>query len=183
MNEAMEGIYFRILIYLWRFDKIPFNYSKVARLLQLHDQRNARKFLERYGHLFRCAQCGGIPPQAMGDKKSNSDLGVLIPCSCCAYGVSIPCSSDAHSMSDACLCHAPYVLNEKLKNYKNDANSGFSLGTTEQNGTELKYKDNESKPSCAALQRDDNNPTSITAENNTEDSHVETFNIDDDELA
>lgn len=124
MDVTMEGIYFRIIKYLWKYDRIEFNYSKLAKQLCVGDQRQVRKFMERWGHLFRCTECGKTPARALGTKESGKGLGLLIPCSYCA-----------HALSDPCSCSAPFVLHEKLKNYKNDVNSRVGLGTTQQNRT------------------------------------------------
>jgi hypothetical protein len=124
MDATMEGIYFRIIKYLWKYDRIEFNYSKLAKQLCVGDQRQVRKFVERWGHLFRCVECGKTPERALGVKESGKGLGLLMPCSYCA-----------HALSDPCSCPAPFVLHEKLKNYKNDVNSRVGLGTTQQNRT------------------------------------------------
>src|ERR1017187_1780772 len=61
MDERMEGIYFRVIRELWKFDRFEFNYTKLAKRLHGSDPRHYRTFLERWGHLFSCVECGGTP--------------------------------------------------------------------------------------------------------------------------
>jgi hypothetical protein len=152
MSEAMEGIYFRIIRELWKHDTFEFNHNRLADRIRA-DRRNVKKFMEKWGHLFRCSKCAGVP---------------LVVRSECAPSVSLVCSHCASSVLRVCSCHAPTVLHEKLKNYKNDVNSGLSLGTTERNRTETNPTTNERthvrKSVSESVQKPQQQPTTTPAE-------------------
>jgi hypothetical protein len=148
MSESMEGVFFRILRVLWKYDTFLLDHNRLAERIRA-DRRNVKAFLEQWGHLFVCSKCGGTPLRGCGK------LGVVVSqvCPHCAPSVSQVCSDSAPSVSQVCSdsapsvsqvcsdsapsslrvcsCSAPTLFHEKLKNYKNDVKSGLPLGTTE----------------------------------------------------
>ena len=126
MSESMEGVFFRILRVLWKYDTFLLDHNRLAERIRA-DRRNVKAFLEQWGHLFVCSKCGGTPLRGCGK------LGVVVSQACphCAPSVSQVCSDSAPSSLRVCSCSAPTLFHEKLKNYKNDVKSGLPLGTTE----------------------------------------------------
>jgi ribosomal protein S27E len=137
MNETMWGVYFAILLELWQHERIEFDHKVLAARLRCRDIRNVRTFLEKWGHLFRCVDCGRVMqyprrPHAdptQGSRNPHVEV-TLTPCRYCA---------------DLTLCscggHAGYALHPKLNNYKNDVTNGLPLGTTKPNLTKQNVRE------------------------------------------
>jgi len=124
MNETMQGVYFLIIKELWKYDQFEFDYKVVSSRIRAKDWRNVRTFLEKWGHLFRCVECGGTPTPRW------EHVGVTHPpCRYCVGVTHCPCSP-----------HAPPAYHPKLRNYQNNAISGVGLGTIEANGKQGKSK-------------------------------------------
>ncbi len=122
MDETMEGIYFRIVRELWKYDQFEFNYTRLADRLRIKDSRRVRSFLERWGHLFRCVECHGVVLPAW---KHASDLQQS--CSDLAAVLQQSCSYCADLLQCSCSNLAVFVQHDKLKNYKKQALSGSRL--------------------------------------------------------
>ncbi len=137
MNETMWGVYFAILLELWQYDRIEFDHKVLAARLRCRDPRNVRAFLEKWWHLFRCVQCGGVMqyprnPHADPTQGSRNPHAEVTQTSCRYCADLTPCS---------CKGHAGYALNLKLSFYKNDVKNGLPLGTTKPNQIERNRKE------------------------------------------
>lgn len=130
MDETMEGIYFRIVRELWKYDQFEFNYTRLASRIRVKDARRVRTFLERWGHVFRCVECGGTPTP-----RWEHAATLQHPCSYCAAGVQCSCNT-----------LAVFVQHEKLKNYKDTAISSSGTGTKQYNGNKANSTATEPEP-------------------------------------
>jgi hypothetical protein len=144
MNETMEGIYFRIIREQWVHGRIDFDHNRLAQRLRC-DRRNVKKFLEKWGHLFRCCKCDlrseyvAVTPPV----RSEYVAGASLVCSYCAPSPLCSCSDRVRS-----------VYHRKLKFYRIDVNSGLPLGTTKQNVTEPNQRKPEPPPEPAPARPD-----------------------------
>lgn len=146
MDETMEGIYFRIVRELWKFNQFEFNYTQLAKRLRVKDARRVRSFLEKWGHLFRCVKCGLVPVPRWEHAATLQQ-----PCSDLAVPMQKPCRYCAASLQCSCSDLAVFVQHGKLKNYKNDVISGSPLGTTQQNQTKPNRTETEHTAAAAAV--------------------------------
>ena len=119
MDEMMEGIYLRIILHLWKYDQFEFNYTRLAGDLRIKDPRRVRSWMEKYGHLFRCVQCEGVPIPRWDHA---ADLQQS-----CSY-----CAADLRKRCKCAASEAVFVQNLKLKNYKDTAISGSRRDTNKQ---------------------------------------------------
>jgi hypothetical protein len=128
MDEVMEGIYFRVVKELWKFDRFEFNYTRLAKRIRVQDARRVRSFLERFGHLFNCVKCKGVPEPCWEHAATVQD-----GCSDLAEGLQRSCRYCAEPSHCTCSGLAVFVQHIKLRNYKNDVKNGLPLGTTKPN--------------------------------------------------
>lgn len=169
MNETMWGVYFAILMELWQYDRIEFDHKVLAARLRCRDPRNVRAFLEKWWHLFRCVQCGGVMqyprnPHADPTQGSRNPHAEVTQTSCRYCADLTPCS---------CKGHAGYALNLKLSFYKNDVKNGLPLGTTKPNQIERNRKEpNPTNLSAADAARESVGGSSLTDET-VQDQDVE----------
>jgi len=169
MNETMWGVYFAILLELWQYDRIEFDHKVLAARLRCRDPRNVRTFLEKWWHLFRCVDCGGVMhyprnPQVDPTQGSRNPHAEVTQTSCRYCADFSPCT---------CKGHAGYVFNPKLKNYKNDVKNGLPLGTTKPNQIERNRKEaNPTNLSAADAARESVGGSSLTDET-VQDQDVE----------
>jgi hypothetical protein len=112
MNETMQGVYWLIVKELWKFDAFEFDYTRLAKRIRAQDPRNVRTFLEKWGHLFACVECGGTVTPRWKHAESTQ-----YPCRYCAAPTQCSCST-----------HAVFVHHLKLKTYKKTAKSGSQIG-------------------------------------------------------
>lgn len=133
MSESMEGIYFRIIRELWVYGVVVFDHNVLAQRLHC-DRRNMKTFLTKWGHLFRCSECGEQLDYANVLQGRTTKMSGV--CTEYVAVTSQSCPYCAPVTSQSCRCYAPSAFHKKLLNYRKDVASKKPLGTIEGNQTE-----------------------------------------------
>ena len=120
-----------------------------------------KKFLEKWGHLFRCTECGGRVDYSL--VRSESAPSASLVRSECAPSTLQVCRYCAPRALCVCPGHARSVYLEKFRNYRNDVNSGLPLGTTKPDQTELQPKGTDTQTNPAGLVDDLASPSEADA--------------------